>query len=525
MRTKVVYNDDATELHDVEPGRAKESLIALIDRVIDNMPVDIYTIECALPDICEYQSKVGEVMGARFGKEGETLNNRIPGIRALQAEGTDHLSVYLEHLHSRGIQCLAEVRMGDTHHSLSPDSAGCPQFTLDHPEWIIKRDDGAPEVAMDYSVPEVREHRLKIIEELVNDYDVDGLELNFNRWGKFFDRREARSRIPIMTEYVGKVRELLDAASARKGRKLALGVWMLSCVKECLDAGCDPEAWVNKGWIDFLVAADYGGQTPDLNVEEFAAFCKGRCDLYAQMADALCSTHGEKPAVPERLEGVRPDLKSYRSMVLTNGEARALAKNFYDWGADGIALWNVSCCVSMRNETAYDPKQRERTFGWINEVVRPERVHAGSRTYHYLPAYRMLGQFYGVKNYAVAADLHSPMGAERGQILELHEGGRGVFGFRMADGRNGEPVSGTMRFRVLNWDAAAEVNVDLNGISLAPEAMDVQADSANADMGAFWCCIGLADCTAFRGDNELGITVRNIGSNKPYVEELIVEVG
>lgn len=387
QKTKCVYNDDASTLWDVEPGRAKESLIELINRVVDNVPIDIYTIECALPDMCEYQTKVGEVLGERFGNYEPGLNQRIRGIQALKAEGTDHLSVYLEHLHSRGIKCLAEVRMGDTHHSFSYDSTGCPMFTFNNPEWIIKRDDGIQDVAMDYSIPEVREHRLKIIEELINEYDIDGIELNFNRWGKYFERKEALGKIPIMTEYVGQVRKMLNEVSKRKNKKMQLGVWMMSTVEECLNAGCDPETWAKNDMIDFLVVADYNYSYPNLKVEEFAAFCKGHCKLYAQMGDMLGGVWKGKPEIHDRGLASIPGEKGYNSMILTNEEARACAANHYRWGADGIAFWNIACSIGTRGAKV-GPEQRSRMLDWMNEVINPQKLFHQPRTYHYLPLYK-----------------------------------------------------------------------------------------------------------------------------------------
>ena len=41
---------------------------------------------------------------------------------------------------------------------------------------------------MDYSVEAVRDHRFEILRELAMRREVDGLELNFIRWGKFFVR-------------------------------------------------------------------------------------------------------------------------------------------------------------------------------------------------------------------------------------------------------------------------------------------------------------------------------------------------
>ena len=85
---------------------------------------------------------------------------------------------------------------------------------------LDKQPDGRTnETALDYSYPEVREHRLAIMREIVEEYEVDGLELNFVRWAKHFPRDRGREKAPIMTDYVGQIRNVLDVAVRKRGPK------------------------------------------------------------------------------------------------------------------------------------------------------------------------------------------------------------------------------------------------------------------------------------------------------------------
>jgi len=530
-RAKVLYNDDSTELWDVEPGRAVESLKELIDRVVDNVPIDIYAIECALPDMCEYETKVGEVVGRRFTPPHPPSRQRCRGIDALRAEGTDHLSVYVEHLHDRGIQCVAEMRMSDTHHRrVAPDEYGCPVFTLEHPKWVIKRDDGVEEVAMDYSYPEVREHRLAILTELANDYDTDGLELNFIRWGKHFEKDKGREKASIMTEHIANIRRMLDAAAKRRGSdRLLLGVRMPSTIEECWLEGADVRTWVENGWIDYVVAAEYNDTWPGTRVDEFVPFCKGRCEVYAQMGNIIGSSWKGKPVITGRGEYLANDREpGYVSMRINNEEARGAAANYSAWGADGISFWNISCSTGTRGKgNEIGPEHRARMFAWMNEAIDPARVEAGKRTYHYVPLYKGLQE--SKSNYFYHGNLQSPLGGVRSQVLEFpaeDRGKRKAFRFRMADGRNGEKLAGTLRFRVLHCGQDAEVTVDVNGTVVEADKIGRTVDPANEDVGASWFELSLEDCPALRGDKELGLTCMGEGGDKvPYMEELEARVG
>jgi len=517
-----LYNDDATGLADAIPGRARESLVELIDRVTDNVPVDVYALECALPDLCEYDSKVGEVRGARFSQPPDA---RSAGIAALREEGEDLLSVYTETLHAKGIPCVAEVRLSDTHHrKLDLSNPICPRFAVENPQWCIVRPDGMEEVALDYSFPEVRAHRLAIMTELATERGVDGLELNFIRWGKHFHRDQGREKAPIMTAFVGEIRDLLRRAAERRGRdRLLLGVRMPSTIEACWLAGCDPETWVRNGWIDYLVVAEHNCTWPGTRVDEFVPFCRGRCELYVQMGDMMGGVWQGKPRIVGR--GVAQFAEGYWGMLLSNEEARGAAANFFAWGADGVAFWNISCNIGNQGKW-HSPEQRARTLGWMNEVIRPERVTTRPRTYHYLPLYK--GIHIPERNYAYRENLCSPLGERKGQILEFpaaEVGQRKTFEFRLADGRDGSKVAGRLRFRVLHCDADSRVRVDVNGAVLDQGKVKRALDPDNQDISAWWFAIDLADCPPLRGDNELGLTwLEAPGAAVPCVEELEITV-
>lgn len=523
----IQYNDDATNLWDVEPGRARASLIELIDRVIDAVPIDVYSVECALPDLCEHNTRVGEQFGERFGYD-EKLNRRLRGIKALREEGADHLSVYIERLHQRNIRCVAEVRMSDTHYTrLDPGEPVCAMFDIEHPQWVIRRDDGVAEVALDYSYPEVRAHRLAIMTELAEQYDVDGLELNFNRWAKHFDRREARAKAPVMTDFVGEIHAMLARAAKRRGRdRLMLGARVLSTLEECLDAGCDPRVWVEKGWLDYLIVAEYNCTWPGTRVDEFAPFCRGRCKLLAQMGDGNGGVWKGRPAITGRGEAMHAGFGAcYAGMLLTPAEARGAAHNFYTWGANGISFWNICCTIGTRGKQT-GQAHRRRMFAWMNEVVDPEKVRRGSRCYHYLPLYKGMDVRPG--NYAVRRALCSPNGAFKGTVLEFTDAMRGVrqvFPFRMADGRQGEALRGELRWRVLHCPGCNPFTVDINGVTMPAAQLRMEPDEANVDLGARWLSLDLTQCPPLRGDNELGLTwIGPIAKSVAYVEELEVMV-
>ena len=57
--------------------------------------------------------------------------------------------------------------------------------------------------ALDYGVPEVREHILRVVREPAERYDIDGLDLDFMRWPVYFKSDEVKANTPLVTDFIG----------------------------------------------------------------------------------------------------------------------------------------------------------------------------------------------------------------------------------------------------------------------------------------------------------------------------------
>jgi len=515
---------------------------------LNHITVDCYTFLAATPDVVIYDSNVGEVFGRRFVMCGKAVPGHVnPGyadsarvLRALHEQGTDTLTVLSERVHEHGAKFIAEVRMNDTHaRKIDPENPSCSQFLLDHPQWVIRRSDALPggleETALDYSHLQVRQHVLGIIAELAGRPEVDGIEMNFNRWLKFFKREEAPGKAPIMTEFVGRVRDaVLEAGSRRSRDDLILAARVPSTLEECRLCGLDPETWACRGYLDQLIVADWNSSDPQIPTEEFAAFTRpSDCSLLVQMGDMIGGTWQGKPSMHDRGRGlaIAEGSEGYHCLLNSDAEARATADNAYAWGADGISFWNI-CSIMRDHQTKPGswggPAHRERALSWMNAVAGPDTVLAGPRHYHFLPLYKWNDIDSRPRNYAHHEQYHSPGAGRHCQIVTFTpetNGRRCAYDFRMADGRNGERLGGTMRFCIFHVTPQDGVTVHINGTQASPE--HVRRDyRPQADPPATWFELALADCPPFRGFNELGITLRPSGHKHepPYMEELEVIV-
>ncbi|MED5401021.1 MAG: hypothetical protein VX669_11570, partial [Planctomycetota bacterium] len=416
---RTVFNDDAQVLREAPAKDPAPYIKAWLDRETAAVPFSTFVFLASTPDICFFDTKAGEEYGARR-KTSDHLY--IRAMRALKKENTDALRLVTEHMQAKGKEVLAAIRMSDTHHTrLNKFDDLCPQFAIDHPEYVIKQPDGRTnETALDYSIAAVRDHRIKILKEIVTDYPVDGLELNFVRWAKHFPRDKGREKAPIMTRYVERIRRMMDNSGRKRknGKRLTLGIRVPESLHTCWLAGVDIETWVKKGWIDFVVISTWNNTDPQLPVDEFSRFTRpAGVDTIVTMGNMIGSLSAGPPIPLDR--GTAQSSKhaaGYVSMLLNTAEARGAAANFYTYGADSISFWNVG--IHFGREVTASPEQRKRIENWTHAVGSRKQVWAGPRTYRFLPMGKGISaRKPPVRNYPWYDEGSSPLGQKNNPSL------------------------------------------------------------------------------------------------------------
>ena len=108
--------------------------------------------------------------------------------------------------------------------------------------------------AYNYALEGTRARYLEVVEGICQRYDVDGIELDWIRMPMFFKLGEQRRNIPIMNDFVHRVRQRLDHYAQQKGRPILLAVRVPDSLELCLAVGLDPKTWTEQGWVDLLMA-------------------------------------------------------------------------------------------------------------------------------------------------------------------------------------------------------------------------------------------------------------------------------
>jgi len=194
----------------------------------------------------------------RFMKERFGLDPSGDFYARYLAAGGDMVAVFVKRCRGKNLVPFVSLRLNDGHgrefinmprekiegwawYSL------CPILT-EHPQWRIGDSLNWKERGLNWAIPEVRRFKLAYIQELCEQYDLDGFELDFMRYPSFFRVGETsvEERRRIMADFVSDVRQILDRTAA-PGRHRWLCVRIPACLAEHDALGIDVRRFADGG--------------------------------------------------------------------------------------------------------------------------------------------------------------------------------------------------------------------------------------------------------------------------------------
>lgn len=338
--------------------------------------------------------------------------------------GVTPLEVLIEHAHRRGLEFIAKFRMNDRHGGGNQGA----KFVLHNPQWQLEEFPGG----LDYSFEPVRQYMLAAADEVVGRFDVDGLLFNYMRHVPCFPTDLAPQRKPVMTGFLRSVRQALDRHGRDKQKQLSLGVMVPQTLEECDRLGFDIPQWIKDGLIDYVCPCDVHYADFNAPYDQFAALTwPSSCLLYPTLAPMLC----------------RHD----QTTLLQPEQYRALARNFYGGGADGIAVFNYQYHWARRGAVARYPGPLEgypMALEYLRELKDPQEITGKPRHYRFCPLWGGESPTGAVKNDSV--------------ILARQPGATGAYRFRLCEPEP-ERVRATLYFTAQGLLPEDEIRVEVNG--------------------------------------------------------------
>ena len=217
-RYRVIMNWDGDDvLSQAEVPMSREKFIEVLYEGLEGSAVDCAFWNGSAGSTAFYPSEVLEFKGeADQGRcEGVMQWRSIANARAMIERGEDPNESAIAGARERGLDIFYSCRMNDQHQ----DRTDMPLLKREHPELLLG--DSVPpwfSTSWDYSHDRVREHRLEMVRELANNYDFDGIELDWQRHAHHLPVHQAFRRRYVLTDFMRQARQIVHRAGERRGR-------------------------------------------------------------------------------------------------------------------------------------------------------------------------------------------------------------------------------------------------------------------------------------------------------------------
>ncbi len=324
---RLIFNNDGDDavLSVRKPNPTPRDLLAVRTLPLKGTHVDsmVYCTTRGTFDLFTHQTRIGKM---DFRQEGGSrhFSNVFP---PFLEQGTDPLNVMIDYSRENGTEIWWGMRMNDTHDASNPLIVS--RFKEEHPELLFGTVAEPPPrglwSAVDYGRREVRDFAFRIIAEVIDQYDIDGVQLDFWRHPMLFRKSGwnqplLQEDLDLMTELISRVRAKLDEKSRERGRYLLLGIKVPDSVDYCRAIGIDLERWMKENFVDLVMFGGYFQLNP---WKESVALAKRyQIPVYACLAE----------------NRVRDPIAKKERASIEALRARALAA--WAAGVDGIEMFN-----------------------------------------------------------------------------------------------------------------------------------------------------------------------------------------
>ena len=357
-KPRIMFYHDGRHPHiyRYEPPMQKEEYQACIDELVGT-PIEAVMFCLGEGRTVLHDTKVGELLGHNVDKWDHLVFHRAhQNAKGLIEAGHDPLRIVCERAHEKGLLLYSTLLV----QNFGPEVATvrCSNFRWENRHLEIgARGDLNPDTpwidGLDFKHQEVQDERFALIEETLNEYPVDGFELQLNNYPRYFHPDEVDAGIGVMTDWIGRVHE----AVKRSGTDRELVIRVLASLEDALSIGLDLETWVKWRIVDALVGEPFSAPhriDPNTDFRPLAALVNGS----ACRCIAAIHSHVDSDRLAE----------APISMV------RAAACNYWEQGIDGLYL------AQWFPHWPYQADFYER----LREIPHPDIMEAKDK-YYYIP--------------------------------------------------------------------------------------------------------------------------------------------
>ena len=335
---RILFDNDGNEPVYLCNEATREALLAprttpLADTQVDSI---FYCTWSSGFSLFTHATKIGQVFTSKANPRdpGNTVGGFSKNLTAeFIAKGLDPLRVMVDWAHEHDKEFFWSFRMNDTH-----DGAGAwysphvlPDLKKRHPEWLLGNPKNRPKrgkwSAVNFGREEIRDLAFQYCEEVCQNYDVDGIQLDFQRHYVYFkgpaSGRDANDdERSQMTSLIRRIREMTEQVGLKRGRPILVSIRVPDSVGYCRAMGLDVERWLEEGLVDMMAVSCYFRLNP------------------WEVSVALGHKHGV-PVYPCLSETRMSDAEA-QSLRASDAAYRGRAMAAWAAGADGIYMFNLS---------------------------------------------------------------------------------------------------------------------------------------------------------------------------------------
>lgn len=252
-------------------------------------------------------------------------------------QGLDMYKIWIDALREIDIRPWISVRMNDCHCNQMDTHLLMSEFAHQNAQLkrvrhrvpdksIVRQSDDAFywDDCFDYAKAEVRNQMRDYITEVLERYDIDGLELDFTRELPCFAIGFEPQGRAIMTQFLTAIKELTYNFSKIRGHEIQLSVLVNAMPQNNYDWGLDVVDWARKGLVESVIALPRW-KTVDTDIP------------VRMWKDLLSPYHVAFAAGNQILTADCPDTFGYTSTLETTIGAAAVYRSF---GADFTYIYN-----------------------------------------------------------------------------------------------------------------------------------------------------------------------------------------
>lgn len=337
----IFYNEDDTHPFMLAP--AGEETQAHLEQLVDNLAgTHVKTLViCCCAKRTNFDSKAWEPYWEGFDpaagvdqpcygdvplSERGPYHQWVSNMYALFKAGVDPDACMITRARKHDISPWISIRMNDVHDAHLKRSALHSRFWMEHPELyrFPDRMNDWNDRCLDYGKQAVRDHTMALIREVLERYDMDGLELDWTRFPYHFKAGEEIDQSKVLTEWMATVHEEVGKAGERWHHPIKLAVRIPARPEVACGIGLDAVTWAKQGLVDHLVVCPFWATTDfDIPVEEWLELIKGTDVKVTAGLEANVRPSPSAAAYPNTAETMR------------GAAAAALSR-----GSQGIYLFN-----------------------------------------------------------------------------------------------------------------------------------------------------------------------------------------